>query len=159
MCCATRQSRHALWCDFAARSLAKVDPEAAAHCTKIGPPVTMEDGKISRQLLVIRPNAVVVEGQNDLRFAVPINVWRVARKTVKSGRKLLAEGKLPVEFISELQVLLLTPQKSSEEGCALMVGTFLVCNGLVPNGSKLFLNVFERVMDDAERCLMMFDGY
>jgi hypothetical protein len=61
----------------------------------------------------------VSEGQKGLRFATPTSVWRVARRKVKTGRRLMVEGRLPVEFLSHLQVMLLTPEASEDHGVRL----------------------------------------
>lgn len=114
MCDAGRQTRHQLWCDFASQSLQTAGVEASeGKCvTKLGPPTKVENGHVVYQLLVVKPAAAASAGSVCLRFCVPTSVWRVARRKVKSGKRLMTEGQLPIEYISRLQVMLLMPRQN-----------------------------------------------
>ena len=118
---AGRQTRHQLWCDFASQSLQTAGVEASeGKCvTKIGPPSKVENGQVVYQLLVVKPAAAASAGNVGLRFCVPTSVWRVARRKVKSGKRLMTEGKLPIEYISRLQVMLLMPRPNPNNKSAL----------------------------------------
>jgi hypothetical protein len=111
---AGRQTRHQLWCDFASQSLQTAGVEASeGKCvTKLGPPTKVDNGHVVYQLLVVKPAAAASAGSVGLRFCVPTSVWRVARRKVKSGKRLMTEGQLPIEYISRLQVMLLMPRQN-----------------------------------------------
>lgn len=143
MCNAGRQARHALWIDYAIKQLkdSGADSSEASLATKIGPPTTMKDGQISYQLLVVRPGVAVSEGQKGLRFATPTSVWRVARRKVKTGRRLMVEGRLPVEFLSHLQVMLLTPEASEDHGVRLFGSSLSPVSVIEPLDGSLVYEV------------------
>ena len=113
-CSGARQSRFSLWANFSDRVQAKAAEEAMTDGVKaikrIGAPTTVEEGVIKHQLLVVKPAKASMEGLNPLRFATPTNVWRVARRTAKTGRKVYPQGRLPVEFLNCIHVVLLSPQ-------------------------------------------------
>ena len=111
---AGRQTRHQLWCDFAGQSLQTAGVEASeGKCvTKLGPPTKIDNGHVVYQLLVVKLAAAASAGNVGLRFCVPTSVWRVARRKVKSGKRLMTEGQLPIEYISRVQVMLLMPHQN-----------------------------------------------
>ena len=115
-CHAGRQSRFALWAAYSDRCVEASEAGGAAKIVKIGPAVKPDaSGFLPRQLLVVRPDQASCSSSNSLRFATPISVWRVARKTVKSGRRYLPDMHLPVSLLTKVQVLLLTPYESKNE--------------------------------------------
>lgn len=128
-CTSGRVSRHALWCDYSSRCVSAANGQGAQAVTKIGPPGEGgPDGSGKYQLLVIKPQSASMSGINQLRFGVPTSVWRVARRTVRTGKKVLPDGRLPVELLSQVHICLLCPHASaSDPDAVILKGTFLSC--------------------------------
>ena len=117
-CNAGRQSRFALWAAFSDRVLDSASDAkgAVGKVVKLGPACQKDAaGFVRRQLLVVKVESTPGTGSNPLRFATPTSVWRVARKTGKSGRRYLPDANLPVSLLAQVQVLLLTPKESSSK--------------------------------------------
>lgn len=130
-CSAMRQSRFALWAAFADKVVdAAEDSSVAAKIVKLGPPTEKDsEGVVKRQLLVVKPEIASSSLVNQLRFATPTSVWRVARKTVKAGRRYLPDSRFPASLIAQVQVMLLTPHETSKgSGVYRLRGSSLVVN-------------------------------
>lgn len=123
-CSAGRQSRHSLWANYSERILKALGKDAAASkLNSIGPP-SLVNGVTQYQLVVVKPCQANTTW-SPLRFGIPLTVWRVARRTVKTGRKLLPAGKMPMEYLAHLHVLLLAPGESKQSGITVLEGTRL----------------------------------
>lgn len=126
-CSGQRQSRFSLWANFSQRTLDKAkeevpDKDAVAGIVKIGAPTTVVDGLIKHQLIVIKPVKASMAEVNSLRFATPTNVWRVARRTAKTGQRVFPSGELPMELLSRVHALLLTPKDVASKNVVLQGG-------------------------------------
>ena len=111
-CCSTRQSRQALWRDYADRVVKESaaitgNSDGAQVPKQLG--VASTAGARSFQLIMRRPLSSC-KALCGLRLAVVVAAFRAARGKSGRGKSVLVpSGTLPAQYISTVHVMLLTP--------------------------------------------------